>query len=267
VYNGAMQTPTLLLLLAGCQCGATSEPTLPATTDHFGEFGPMIDAVVTGRNEAVRTMARDMTGGDPGGSAALGSALGFLQIAEVEELPEGLAAAAEACGECHQRLAVEPPPFVPWTHRGSGAFLVGIPLWGRSDGPRVREGDVRSAWDGQQGREARLAAAIRACQGCHAGDPVVDSDGFDQLCSDPCGGRVRLWKLPGKAVDRMVQTGDLRSCSHVMTRWATADGKVAHSASDRPATPDQAERFRSQVDRFMGDRVVAAEIECGTTPP
>ncbi|MEZ4317954.1 MAG: hypothetical protein R3F61_10640 [Myxococcota bacterium] len=267
----------------GCTCSGPVEraPSGDELVDpgHFSEWGPLVDAVASGRSEAAHVIARDMTEGSVEGSAEIGSALGFLQLAEGEELADGLAAAAVACGACHRDIGVAPPdstragkrsdPRGPpaWTHPGAARFLADVVVWSAEDGVREKNTDLRRAWDAGADPEAKLAGALKVCQTCHSGAPPVASEVIAKLCDDPCGGDVDLFRPADGPVDRLVQSGDLGRCSHIMMRWATLDGTVEHQASDRPAeSVEAAEQFQAAVSAFMGERVRAAVVDCPEIP-
>ncbi len=245
---------------------------------HFRGMEGLVDAVVTGQIDVAHTLARDMTAGvgpdgEELGNANVGSALGFLQVAEEEELADGVAALATACGDCHREMSVPPPDPEERSHASLGRVLVDAAVWGREASVAADKSDVGRAWWSSEAPEDKLARALDACRGCHAveGPPAgVDGSVIDGLCDVPCGGFVTLYRTPDATddgtVDRLVQQGDLSACSHVMHRWARVDGTIELSASDKPTTVEQAEAFGAQVDAFMGDRVQAATIPCAPAP-
>ncbi|MCB9674973.1 MAG: hypothetical protein H6737_07645 [Alphaproteobacteria bacterium] len=259
-----------ILWSGGCTCSGapvSGDPDPGVAQDgpaggHFSEWGPLVDAVAMGRVDTVHVMARDLTEGEPGGSAEVGSAVGFLQLAEGEELAEGLAAAAVACAACHVEQSVAAPEPGPRGHRAAARRMAVDVAFGGDGAPRENDSDVRRAWDAAEGTEARLAAALKACQGCHAGEPVVEPAVVTAACAEPCMGTVELHRLPGGPVDRMTTQGDLARCSHVMYQWGTVDGTFELRVSDRPVTREQAAAFQERVAAFMGDRVPAASVDC-----
>jgi cytochrome c553 len=257
--------------MLGCSLGPSPQPTVDSPVMlHFKGMDGLVDAVVAGQTETARTVARDMTAGEgPAGeelgSAAVGSALGFLQIAEGEELADGLAALAVACGTCHAEEAVpSPTPEAP-SHGSLGRLLVQGAVWNRDVRVDLDGSDVGRALAAPGTAEEKLARALNACRGCHAGDGPpggVDPAVLKALCADSCSGGVTLYRLADGPVDRLVQFGDLSRCSHVVRRWAGVDGEVVLSASDETKRAEATAAFDEQVAAYMGSRLPAAEVSC-----
>lgn len=268
-----MMVATVATGVLGGACALGPDTAVPPDKPvllHFRGVEGLVDAVVTGRNEVAHALARDMTAGEGPdgeelGSAAVGSALGFLQIAEDEELADGLAAMATACGTCHAEQAVPPPEPESWSHESLGRVLVDAAIWGREVRVRAEGSDVGRAWSSSEDPEDKLSRAIQACRGCHAEEGLpagVDPAVVESFCDAPCGGTVTLYRAPSGPVDRLVHSGDLSHCSHVMRSWARLDGTVELSASDEPQSAEVVEAFRAKVDAFMGDRIEAATLMC-----
>jgi hypothetical protein len=155
---------------AGCTCAdrvVPSDPEGPAP--HFAGWDRLTDAVARRDVDAARAEARDLTEGEAGGDEIVGAALGFLQVADADELADGLAGAALACGACHVANDVQVPAPAAWTHaQGARALTRGVV---RGSPVAPPDGDpLVQAWSSGADTEGRLAAALLACTSCHPGD-------------------------------------------------------------------------------------------------
>lgn len=141
-----------LIIAAGCTCSSPEQST-PEPVPHFDEWGRLVNAAAKGDAFVARTVARDLMAAPEFDSAELGSALGFLQIAQPEELPAGVAAAAMACGACHLEQSVSAPKALGKTHEFEGVLAAFGVLW-----PAEPLGEEA---------ESGLQGIVEACQECH----------------------------------------------------------------------------------------------------
>jgi mono/diheme cytochrome c family protein len=111
---GEQAVVSLLWALWLLGCGASEAP--PASVAHFRGFPRLVAAAEGGDVSAVRREARDLRDdevADDPLAEGLGGALGFLQVADADELTEGVAAVARACGACHEAKGVAAPATPP----------------------------------------------------------------------------------------------------------------------------------------------------------
>ena len=77
---------------------------------HFDAYPALVAAVtaadVAGVRREARLLAADPTTEASDGGAAVGAAVGFLLVAEADELGDGLAAVERACAACHAARGV-----------------------------------------------------------------------------------------------------------------------------------------------------------------
>lgn len=154
---------------ASCTCASTP-PAPPPAPAHFGEWERLVERVVARDPDGARVVARDLTEGDVPGSEALGGALGFLQVADADDLPDGLAAAAVACGACHRDIGLGPPAPGAWSHDHAAHLLVGHAVHGAPQAPPAGD-PLAPSWATGADAEGSLAAALRACGPCHPDGP------------------------------------------------------------------------------------------------
>jgi len=110
-------------------CAAPPEPTAPAP-GHFGTYTELVAAAEAADLPRAREAARDLlasadTMNDPAVDA-LGGAVGFLQVADAEELADAVGQVTRACRGCHEAEGV-PTPRRPGGARGGAAWER---LWG-----------------------------------------------------------------------------------------------------------------------------------------
>ncbi len=144
----------LLLWLAACRCDGGTTP-LPAPDAHYAEFDHLVDLAAMGSVAPARELARDLDVADD--DAKLASAAGYTQTAlDAEELADGVAAMAAACGACHAQdhvtTSTARPPF---DHEHAARWAI----WGLVWGPQEADS------------ESKAAQAIAACSSCHAKAP------------------------------------------------------------------------------------------------
>lgn len=97
-------------------CGAA--PEVPSQgPGHFGAFDELVGAVARDDVAGSRRAARDLLAGaevaDAADAEALGGAVGFVQVADADELDDGLVAVASACAACHAAREVLDPERAP----------------------------------------------------------------------------------------------------------------------------------------------------------
>jgi hypothetical protein len=99
---------TWVLALMACRGGEA--PALPEP-HHASEWSALVAAAERGDVQTAQVLARDLTlapvAEDHESAAALGAALGYLQVAdEPADLPEAVAKARAACVACHEAHGV-----------------------------------------------------------------------------------------------------------------------------------------------------------------
>ena len=157
----------MLLFVGGCRCAGSPAP----ATAHFEGWPELVRAVATDDAAGVRRAARDLVDlvDAPAEAHAVGAAAGFLQVAaDRGERVDGLVEAAAACGGCHRDVGS--PNMAAWSHE-EGAEGVLLPLLWPGTVAAEPRADVpepaRRAFAAGGGAEARAAAVLRACAGCH----------------------------------------------------------------------------------------------------
>lgn len=100
----------------------TSPPERTRPPPHFDEWERLVRASVAGRADVVHTVARTLEGPDADG---IGSAVGFLQVAEPDEVVLGTVRLAEACGPCHRRRGIRAPDRPAGTLRSLDGLVFG----------------------------------------------------------------------------------------------------------------------------------------------
>lgn len=161
--------PELLLWLLACRCDG---PRLPAPEPHYAEFDALVDLASRGSVAPAKELARDLDVADD--DARLGSAVGFVQAAlDAEELADGVAAMAAACGECHAQQPVNAPARPPFDHEHAARWAMWGLVWNASTSPPTAPDDrarqVAAAMLPQSEPQTQVAQALTACSTCHAG--------------------------------------------------------------------------------------------------
>lgn len=151
---------SVLWAIALVGCGTcTPERSIPPSTAHFSEWSPLVGAAVRGDRDAARVMARDLALGDVpegDGADAVGAALGFLQVANADELVDAVVEAGEGCASCHAQAGVLAPPAPSGPHARIANAAVA----------RALAFDVEA--DAGEGVRGTAEAALATCTGCHA---------------------------------------------------------------------------------------------------
>jgi len=151
--------------LAACTCASPPAPPSAAPDPgHFGTFPALVDQVLRVDREGSRREARDLLADadtvDDVGVEAVGGAVGFLQVADDDELVDGLVALAHACGACHDGVPAPPAPVND--HRRAGQVAAWALVWGQPM-PTPAPQQLGPAYAlGPEG-------ALRSCESCHPG--------------------------------------------------------------------------------------------------
>ena len=84
------------------------------------------------------------------------------------------------------------------------------------------------------------------------------------VCDDPCAGpdSLTLWRDDQGALQLVVYSGDHAICSHVMTVWYDATGRELRRSSDKPVSPEVAERGRREVEALVEGLQEAEQVGC-----
>ena len=157
-------------------CGWGSAPAPALAQPHYAGFDAFVDAAALGDVDRARSAVDGLSLGDPatfrGPSAAVsavGGAIGFVRVADADELGLAVAQTASACGSCH--ADVKSPPRPAWAHRTGAAWAAWGLVWNDASAPPAGA-DVpealRAAWSAGA-PEDHVATALSACAGCHHG--------------------------------------------------------------------------------------------------
>jgi len=121
-----MMEGKLLIVIFSLACFVSEPP--PQKTHalaHYANWSGLVAAVERSDGKTARVLARDLQGPD---RAELGSSIGYLLVADEEDLSLGLLSAAKACGSCHVEHGVPEPE-----HKAESTYQVTIDrlVWGR----------------------------------------------------------------------------------------------------------------------------------------
>ncbi len=92
----------------------------------------------------------------------------------------------------------------------------------------------------------------------------LSKDLFRKVCNEPCAGpqSLQLLRDGDGQLKRLVYSGDLMLCSHVMTIWYDLDGNSLLALSDKPVSEEVAKTNRQKIKAVEAGLVMAERIDC-----